>query len=342
MIANVLPAMAVPFLLSAALAACGDGEADSDAAQAREPSIASDLVTAAASTNPSAPVELLRDPYNWNQFSGTSWDGRVLTVIPLDRRIRPKTSGKWYLNPPINLMGPRLDFTTKFSVQIEVDAAAHPYKGAFVHLYGSVPFAYDEWRIDGRNVRLGLTRGVAEVWVDMVKQDFSVRGLGSRVTFGVDRQGTVLAFSVNGKKIGRYRGSAQHPVFSDGKLYFGVDAELGGGFSITSIKAQSARVADNGADMLRVYSPPSASLRSLAQGLSRPLWLGAAANADALLLDRRYGQVLAENSSTITPELHFKFQAIHPQPVQYAFAEADTLVAFAVKNNMRVHGHTLV
>ncbi|WNG38643.1 endo-1,4-beta-xylanase [Archangium violaceum] len=331
---KLLPALGLAFLLSAALAACGGSAADSTAVQSRKLTRVNDAAT--------AKVELLQAPYNWSQFSGTGWDGKTLTVVPLDRKIRPKTSGKWYLNPPINLMGPRLDFTANFSVEIEVDAAVHPDKGAFVDLYGSLPIGYDEWRIDGRNVRLGLTRGVAQVWVDMIKQDFSAQGLGPRVTFGVNRQGTALIFSVNGKEIGRFKESDKHPVFSKGKLYFGADAELGGGFSITSIKAQDAQIADNGADMLRAYTPPADSLRSLAQGLPKPLWIGAAANADALLSDAKYGQVLAENYSMITPEMHFKFQAIHPQPDQYAFAEADALVAFAAKNNMRVHGHTLV
>lgn len=291
---------------------------------------------------PTATVELLAAPYDWSRFSGTRWDGRTLTVVPLDRRIRPKTDGKWYLNPPINMIGPRLDFTTNFSVQIEIDVGSHPGNGAFVDLYGSLPIAYDEWRLDGRNVRLGLTGGVAEVWVDMVKQDFSADSLGSRVTFGVERHETELIFSVNGQEIGRVEETDDHPVFEMGKLYFGADAELGGGFSITSITVQGAQIADNGADILQAYNVPAGSLRSLAQGLSKPLWIGAAANADALLSDARYGQVLAENYSMITPEMHFKFQAIHPQPDEYAFAEADALVAFAEKNNMRVHGHTLV
>ena len=327
-------------ILGAALAGCEEDEAEPAAAPIQTLSIASDRASTVPAAAPA--VELLRAPYDWSQFSGTRWDGTTLTVMPLDRKIRPKTSGKWYLNPPINLMGPRLDFTTRFSVRIDVDASAHPDKAAFVDLYGSLPIGYDEWRIDGRNVRLGLTRGVAEVWVDMIKQEFSARGLGSRATFGVDRRGRMLTFSVNGKTIGRFRESDEHPVFSRGKLYFGADAELGGGFAITGITADAARIADNGAEMLRAYSPPVDSLRTLARGLSRPLWMGAAANADALLSDARYGQALAENYSMITPEMHFKFQAIHPQPDGYAFAEADALVAFAARNDMRVHGHTLV
>lgn len=331
---KLAPALGLACILSAALAGCGGNANESTAVQSRQLA----EVTVAATEK----VELLRAPYNWSQFSGTRWDGKMLTVVPLERKIRPKTSGKWYLNPPINLMGPRLDFKTDFSVEIAVDAAGHPDKGAFVDLYGSVPIGYDEWRIDGRNVRLGLTRGVAQVWVDMMEQSFSVHGLGPRVTFGVSRQGTTLTFRVDGREIGRFKESGKHPVFSKGRLYFGADAEPGGGFSITSIKAQGAQIADNGADMLRAYTPPADSLRSLAQGLPTPLWIGAAVNADALLSDAKYGQVLAENYSMITPEMHFKFQAVHPRPGQYAFAEADALVAFAARNNMRVHGHTLV
>jgi endo-1,4-beta-xylanase len=37
-----------------------------------------------------------------------------------------------------------------------------------------------------------------------------------------------------------------------------------------------------------------------------------------------------------------KFASIHPEESRYAFADADTITAFAISNNMRLHGHTRV
>ena len=320
--------------LTAALIGCGGG---ADGPPADSKARITEATDAAAGQ-----LELLGPAHDWRHFSGAEWNGTTLRVVPLDRRIRPKTTGKWYFNPPINLMGPRLDFTDGFALQVEVDVSAHPDKEAFVDLYGSLPIGYDEWRVDGRSVRFGVRDGAVEVWVDGVRQDFGIEGVGPRVTLGLQRQGGTLVFSVDGQEIGRFDETDDDPVFAGGQLYFGLDAELGGGFEVDSIKVQGARVADNGAERIRAYAPPADSLRSLAQGLAQPVWIGTAANADALLSDPQYGKTLAEQYSMITPEMHFKFQVIHPQPGHYAFAEADVLVAFAQKNGMRVHGHTLV
>jgi endo-1,4-beta-xylanase len=319
----------------AVVAGCGGGHEAGSGAEARPG--AADIDTSAEAT-----VELLQAPHDWSRFSGTQWDGRTLTVVPLDRKIRPKTSGKRYFNPPINLSGPRLDFGDGFDVQVEVDVSQHPDKAAFVDLYGSLPIGYDEWRIDGRHVRWRVLNGVAEVWVNMVRQDMRAQGLGPRASLGLTKQGSTLVFSVDGQEIGRFEETPSEPVFANGKLYFGLDAELGGGFAVTRAGAAGAQVADNAADMIRAHTPPTDSLRALAALRAKPLWIGAAANADALLADPQYGQLLAQQASMITPEFHFKFQAIHPQPSHYAFAEADALVAFAEANAMRVHGHTLV
>jgi endo-1,4-beta-xylanase len=290
------------------------------------------------------PIEILTDQYNWKQFSGTSWEKNRLRVIPLDRKIRPKFNPqtKWYLNPPINLSGPRLDLMGDFYLSIGLDASAYPKKTAFIDLYGTLPIIFDEWRIDGRNIRLGLTNGLLEVWVNMVKQPFSKAGLGNKISLNISRKNSIIYFGVDGETIGTFQETIKNPLFQDAKIYFGVDAELGGGFTITNISEQGAIVSDNYTETIKKYEVPDESLRALAQNLKRPILMATAANMSALASDINYGKVLAENFSMITPEFDFKFQAIHPRPDQYAFAEADTLVDFANKNNIKIHGHTLV
>ncbi|WP_143006952.1 endo-1,4-beta-xylanase [Paenibacillus tianmuensis] len=51
---------------------------------------------------------------------------------------------------------------------------------------------------------------------------------------------------------------------------------------------------------------------------------------------------LGREFSTLTPENDMKFQFIHPQRNVYAFAEGDSLVDFAERNGMDIHGHALV
>lgn len=292
----------------------------------------------------SGAIEILNSHYNWQHFSGTSWDGISLKVYPLGRMIRPKYSQsmKWYHNPPINLSGPRLDLSGDFSLEITIDNSIHPDKAAHIDLYGTLPVIYDEWRLDGRNVRFTLKNGDLSVFVNMVKAPFVAKNLNSLVKIKMHRHNNQLIFLANGKELGRLNEHLKNSVFLKNKIYFGVDAEIGGGFTVKSISAVGTKISDNGAEMLKAYAIPQDSLRAHASKLPKPLPIGTAAHANGLFSDAKYGQVLAQNFSMITPEFDFKFQAIHPQPGLYAFAEADALVEFARKNNIRIHGHTLV
>ncbi|MGE5084885.1 MAG: endo-1,4-beta-xylanase [Bacillota bacterium] len=249
---------------------------------------------------------------------------------------------KWYHNPPINLSGPRVDLNGDFSLEITIDNSLHPEQAAHIDLYGTLPVLYDEWRQDGRNIRFTLKNGGVSVFVNMVKAPFTGSNVGSLVKLKLQRQDNQLIFFVNGTKIGYLNENLKDSVFLNNQIYFGADAELGGGFTINSISVNGAKVSDNGAEMIKKYVVPQDSLKAYANHLQRSLPIGTAAHANGLLSDPKYGQILAQNFSMITPEFDFKFQAIHPQPHLYAFGEADELVEFALKNNIRIHGHTLV
>lgn len=45
--------------------------------------------------------------------------------------------------------------------------------------------------------------------------------------------------------------------------------------------------------------------------------------------------------NSVTPENHMKMGVIHPQEEVYDFRAADSIVAFAVRNKMKIRGHTL-
>ena len=53
-------------------------------------------------------------------------------------------------------------------------------------------------------------------------------------------------------------------------------------------------------------------------------------------------QVIKEQFNAVTPENLMKAQLLHPQWGHYSFEQADRLVAFASKHNMKVNGHTLI
>lgn len=69
--------------------------------------------------------------------------------------------------------------------------------------------------------------------------------------------------------------------------------------------------------------------------------IGAAVDMDRLK-GSTYNTVVAREFSSVTAESSMKFGAIHPSLNVYNFVKADAIVAFAAKNNMRVHGHTLI
>lgn len=53
------------------------------------------------------------------------------------------------------------------------------------------------------------------------------------------------------------------------------------------------------------------------------------------------GILVAKHFNSVTPENAMKMGSIHPEENRYNFREADSIVAFAVLNHMKVRGHTL-
>lgn len=96
-----------------------------------------------------------------------------------------------------------------------------------------------------------------------------------------------------------------------------------------------------------VPQPPvtvdSLPLRTLAE--RRGLKIGTAVDRGFRLTGTegtRFMGVVAREFNVLTPENDMKHDRIHPARATYRFASADSLVAFAEANTMRVRGHTLV
>lgn len=72
------------------------------------------------------------------------------------------------------------------------------------------------------------------------------------------------------------------------------------------------------------------------------LLIGTAVNEYSLVGDKKYAETLKKEFSIITPENEMKFNVVHPQRNLFDFTKSDTIVNFALKNNIKVRGHTLV
>lgn len=79
--------------------------------------------------------------------------------------------------------------------------------------------------------------------------------------------------------------------------------------------------------------------RTLKNSFNFPI--GAAVDMDRLN-GSTYNNVVTREFSSVTAESSMKFGAVHPSKDVFNFKKADAIVAFAKKNNMRVHGHTLI
>lgn len=70
--------------------------------------------------------------------------------------------------------------------------------------------------------------------------------------------------------------------------------------------------------------------------------LGASVDGEVLMKNKVYRDLVANEFNSLTTENHLKMYRVHPRQNSYDFAMGDSIVAFALRNNMRVHGHTLV
>lgn len=84
-----------------------------------------------------------------------------------------------------------------------------------------------------------------------------------------------------------------------------------------------------------IVAPATGSLKSM------PFPFGAAVNAALLKSNANYRALVVKEFGSITAENAMKFGALHPAQNTYTYTDADEIVALAVADGKRVHGHTL-
>lgn len=70
--------------------------------------------------------------------------------------------------------------------------------------------------------------------------------------------------------------------------------------------------------------------------------IGYAIDYSTLISDGNYEKIAIQQFNSVTAENTFKAENLAPYLGVYDFREADSIVAFAKRNNQRVHGHTLI
>src|SRR5450755_3723981 len=84
---------------------------------------------------------------------------------------------------------------------------------------------------------------------------------------------------------------------------------------------------------------PEPSLRAAAQASG--MLMGAAVRP-AQLSEAAYASTLAREFNMVEPEDALKWEVVHPEPERFDFSQADQIVDFASRHDMKVRGHTLV
>lgn len=83
--------------------------------------------------------------------------------------------------------------------------------------------------------------------------------------------------------------------------------------------------------------------QTLKSAYARDFLIGMAVNIDQVSgKDPRAADIVIRQCSAITPENLLKWQAVHPAPGTYSFADADRYVAFGAAHGMQIIGHVLV
>lgn len=286
--------------------------------------------------------------HDWSNFSGAVANGDAVLIRGLGRGIIPlgdDGSREPTPNSPINLRGPSLQVTGDFSVSATMLTST--YTDAYLQLYGTLPIIQDEWRQEGKWINLGLKRDglLVEVYdgqsAEPLYTETIPRLSSGEVELTMTRLGEQLQFYLSEEKVVELNDPG---IFDDGRVYFGADADVGESFLLEALYAKPEGTAS---ELIVVdpsfgaYEPEPASLRLLAEQHYPHLRMGTAATINALMGDEQYAETLAKEFNMITPENEMKFQFIHPQRDQYAFAEMDTLMAFAEAHGIAVHGHTM-
>ena len=292
-------------------------------------------------------VDVLRT--GWEYMPGTSPENAGLRVGYLGRAIVQQNGTGGQANPPVNLYGTYLRVKGDFEMQAELGDISGV---ASLRFYSSPPVVKDEFRVEPKSFRIALnsTSATVERWDEYAGQELAMqepsftrsRAFTARAMnmVTVKRQQGTIDVTVNGTRIASF---PEEELFDTGTLWLGLDAgSTGSGWKLASLRA-GGRVEAASTQNTPIAAKQSSGLQSIASARRPDFLLGAAVALGPLVSDAAYARLaLGGNFGQVTMENELKWQFIHPQKSIYDFRDADAVMEIASKNQLKVHGHTLV
>lgn len=281
----------------------------------------------------------------WQPFAQTGTTTGKLLVRPFGRVIVHQDGSLAQPNPLVYLTGPHLAVSGDFVLSARMEKIDSLGR---LQLYGKPPIVYDQWRYETGSIAIdvGTSSIVVRVWDGSASSPLDMRSYpftGTGATdISIEHRGDAFVMSADARELGTI---PDHHIFDTKEVWFGADAAQGDEWVLAGLTANPLR-----GGRVSVVSPPSFeiardnpdTLRAQAAFHPRKLRIGAAVSFGALATDEKYRERALGEFSMMTPENGMKPQFIHPQQGTYVFTEMDMLVDIARKNDMQVHGHTLV
>lgn len=280
----------------------------------------------------------------WSYMPGATQEKDGLHITNTGLAIVEQDGSGGQPNPPVNLFGTHLEEVKDF----HLNALLTQIHGtATLQLYGQPPVIADEFRVERQSLRLSVQDSTLfiDIWdgngqQPAVSQTARIEGDINKVSVGIRNEGGKLYISANNKVAATI---PDHAVFSHGTVWFGADASQSWVLSVLQaepIGDSKLTIADS--STLKVPGGKT-SLQQLAVARRPGFVVGAAMALMPAATDPSYAQVaFGGNFGGMTTENALKWQFVHPEPAVYTFGEGDALVALAKRNNLAVHGHTLV
>ena len=96
------------------------------------------------------------------------------------------------------------------------------------------------------------------------------------------------------------------------------------------------------ASVNRLRFPLAADASMKAKAAAKGILYGSSAYGPLLWADPAFEKLLVSECAILTPEVELKMGTCHPSATRYDFSSGDALLQFALKNGLKMRGHTLV
>ena len=303
------------------------------------------LIIISTQTPKNKKIDLVQN-IDWSHFMGAKTTKKGIHFQPINHVIVHQDGSIGQPNPPVNIGGQHLKMKGDFIITITFSKID---QWASFRLYAEPPLVYDQWRHEGPSIDLAVAKDLVTVriWNGSSSNAMDIReykkNSPTQTTISLKRIKDQIYVIQDSETLGNL---PDHNIFQSGNIWFGADGNPESkGWTLTALGAsalKNGRMEIISAPSLTVDQSSVDSLRHLGDIHPRKLKIGASISVGPLFTDEQYRKLALNQFSILTPENSMKPAFIHPQPNLYTFENADLLVDAAQKNNIIVHGHTLL